>query len=141
VLQCLVVKLTAMQLPTLAIDFGTKRIGLARSFGTLAEPWHVLNQSDFATTTLLCQHIQKLIQQENIQQIVVGISENESERLTREFILELEKHITVPVFTFDETLTSQTAEAKLRQTSNRRRRPTIDHFAAAEILQEWIDSQ
>lgn len=126
--------------PTLGIDFGTKRIGLARSFGTLAEPWHVINQADFVDMAAICRHLDTLIKQENIQQVVVGISENETERRTRDFMAELEKHISVPIFTFDETLTSQTAEAKLKQVTNSRRRPTIDHFAAAEMLQEWIDS-
>lgn len=129
----------ALPLPTLGIDFGTKRIGLARSYGTLAEPWHVINQADFADLAAICRHLYKLIQQENIQQVVVGISENETERLTRDFMIELEKHISVPIFTFDETLTSQSAEAKLKQVTNSRRRPTIDHFAAAETLQEWLE--
>lgn len=132
-----------MSLPptTLAIDFGTKRIGLARSYGSLAEPWHVLNQADFADHAAICQQINRLINQEKIAQIVVGISENESERKTREFIAELEKHVTVPIITFDETLSSQAAEAKLVEAGSSRRRPTIDHFAAAEILQEWIDTR
>lgn len=127
--------------PTLAIDFGTKRIGLARSYGTLAEPWHVLNRAEFADSVAVCQQINRLINQEKIAQIVVGISENESERKTREFIAELEKHVSVPIFTFDETLSSQAVEAKLVEAGSSRRRPTIDHFAAAEILQEWIESQ
>jgi putative transcription antitermination factor YqgF len=126
---------------TLGIDFGTKRVGLARSYGTLAEPWHVVNQADYQNLAAICRHLSQLITKEEIKQVVVGISENETERLTREFIDELAKHTTVPIFTFDETLTSQAAEAKLKQVSNSRRRPTIDHFAAAEMLQEWIDSQ
>lgn len=134
--------MTVTDIPsTLAIDFGTKRVGLARSFGTLAEPWHVLNQADFANHAAICKYLNQLIQQEEIKQVVVGISENETERLTRDFIDVLSQHVAVPIFTFDETLTSQLAEAKLKQVSNSRRRPTIDHFAAAEMLQEWIDSQ
>jgi RNase H-fold protein (predicted Holliday junction resolvase) len=42
----------------------------------------------------------------------------------------------------DETLTTQTVRAKLRA-AGRRIKPDerVDHFAAAEILQEWLDGR
>jgi putative transcription antitermination factor YqgF len=126
----------------LAIDYGTKRIGLARSFGTLAEPWRIVNQADFSNLEAVCLYLSQLIVEEQFTQVVVGISEGEMAVRTKDFIALLQKNIAVPIVTFDETLSSQQVTNKLKNAGkSTSRRKNIDHFAAAEFLQEWLDEQ
>jgi putative transcription antitermination factor YqgF len=126
--------------PTLAIDYGTQRIGLARSSGTLADPWRVVQRAEFASEAEVVTHILDLCAQEKILQIVVGISENTMAQKTLKFIDELKRQTELPVFTTDETLSSQDARKKLRSAKLSKRQGPIDHYAAAEFLQEWLDS-
>jgi putative transcription antitermination factor YqgF len=131
-----------MHKATLAIDFGTKRIGLARSFATLAEPWRIVTQADYASQEEVAAFIAQLVKDEGFTDIVVGISENEMEKKTEAFIDQLQKFVEIPVHRFDETLSSKTVEAKLKSSGKSSpRRKNIDHFAAAEFLQEWLDEQ
>lgn len=125
---------------TLAIDYGTQRIGLARSMGTLAEPWHIVNQDHFTDEKDVLAHLEKLIKAEKFAQVVFGLSENEMARMTKRFAEKLKERIDIPVFFTDETLSSQSAKSKLFATGQHvKNRKTLDHFAAAEFLQEWID--
>lgn len=124
----------------LAIDYGTKRVGLARAEHGFAEPWQVLHQHDFSDETTLLEHVAELCQQENFELVVVGISENTMAEKTWDFISRLKTHIEIPIETADETLSSQNAIAKMRQRGAPQKGP-IDHFAAAYFLQEWIDTR
>jgi putative Holliday junction resolvase len=120
----------------LAIDFGTKRIGLAVSKGTLAVPLVVLpNQDD------LFDELIRIIQEEEIKKIIVGLSENEMAIKTREFAEELKKKIDIPIVFSDETLSSQEVEKRIQQQGIKKsvRSGPIDHFAAAIILEEWLE--
>ena len=122
----------------LAIDFGTKRIGLAISRGTLAEPLKIIanDQQTFQTLAAICN-------QEAVSQLVVGLSENEMAKQTQAFVQELQKNIALPVVFMDETLSSNTVGAKLkaRGAKLKKRQQPIDHLAAAEFLQEYLDLQ
>ena len=120
----------------LAIDFGTKRVGLAVSKGTLAVPLVVLpNQDD------LFDELIRIIQEEEIKKIIVGLSENEMAIKTREFAEELKKKIDIPIVFSDETLSSQEVEKRIQQQGIKKsvRSGPIDHFAAAIILEEWLE--
>ncbi|NCN06623.1 MAG: Holliday junction resolvase RuvX [Candidatus Pacebacteria bacterium] len=121
---------------TLGIDFGTKRVGLALSYGTLAEPHCVVNNDE-----AIFAHIQQIILDEGVQQLICGISEGEMAVKTKQFATQLHLYTKLPLDFVDETLSSQSVRAKLgvRRTVNRR--DSVDHFAAAEILQEWLDMQ
>jgi putative Holliday junction resolvase len=125
-----------MMPPTLAIDFGTKRIGLAISRASLAMPLEILPNTDQALARL-----QAIIAEHAIEQLVVGISEGAMAEQTRAFVSELQAAIALPVHFADETLSSHSVHAKLRQANSAKRREPIDHFAAAEFLQEWLDEQ
>lgn len=124
----------------LAIDYGTQRIGLAVSRGTLAEPLKVL-ENDAA----LFDRITAIIRDEKIDQIVVGVSEGEMADLTREFAQDLEEAtgFAIPLEFTDETLSSKEVEERLRQKGIKHSTRTgpIDHFAAALILEEWLEQQ
>jgi putative transcription antitermination factor YqgF len=121
---------------TLAIDYGTKRVGLAISRASLADPLMTI-----ANDEQLFPNLVRVCEQEGVSQVVVGLSENTMAELTLEFVDQLKSHINIPIQTTDETLSSQVVEAKLRTTRRGRRQQVIDHFAAAEFLQAWLDEQ
>lgn len=120
---------------TMAIDYGMVRVGLAVSYGTLAEPLVVLANDDGLFDNLL-----KIIVEEKIGEIVVGLSENEMAKQTLAFVAKLKKLSPLPVRTFDETLSSFEVEQKLRSAKKSKRGGQIDHLAAAVILQGYLDN-
>lgn len=119
----------------LAIDFGTVRIGIAVSRGTLAEPLLILPNNEQTFTQL-----KKLFIEEEIEEIVIGISENKMAELTEAFAIELKKITDLPVHFVDETLSSHSVHQKLRTAKKSKREGDIDHYAAAEFLQEYLDT-
>lgn len=129
-----------MEFPkVLALDFGTERVGVAISFGTLAEPLIVLPQDEF-----IFEALQKIIDENKVTQIIIGVSENKSAERTFQFAKELQKKIVLPLEFVDETLSTQTARKKLKETgrlSSEVADAVVDHLAAAEILQDWLDEK
>ena len=131
----------------LGVDYGSKRIGLAISRGTLATPLLVIqNQPYFAKASQGKQSpitkIKKICEEEAVEKIVMGLSENEMAEKTKIFVKKLQAAIKLPLEYFDETLSSQAVEKKLKSQSIKKskRSGAIDHYAAAEILQEWLDA-
>jgi putative Holliday junction resolvase len=120
----------------LALDFGTQRIGVAISYGSLAEPLTVL-----ANTPQVMTQIIRLLDEHKVTQIVVGLSENQMAELTQKFVEELKKRTSLPIEFMDETLSSATVQEKLYAAGKRdlRQKGPIDHFAAAEVLQSYLD--
>jgi len=118
----------------LAIDYGTQRVGLAVSRGTLAEPLAVVENDEH-----LFAQLKAIVESEKIEQIVLGISEGEMADLTREFAQELEGIVSPPIEFADETLTSHEVEQRMKErgVKNISQKP-IDHYAAALILEEWL---
>lgn len=133
----------------LAIDFGTVRIGLASSYGPIAEPLEVLRVADFRSenheksgkiSNMLHHYLAKLIKDNQYKAVIIGLSEGAMAVKTKQFADELRAAIDVPVHFYDETLTSQQSKQKLRQAKKSSpRRQEVDHYAAAEILQGWLD--
>jgi len=127
-----------MSIPTtLAIDYGTSRIGLAISRGSLAEPLRILpNDEGFF------MKLEKVLAEERVERIIVGLSENTMAERTREFVKRLETHTEISVQFVDETLSSATVHKKMLFSQKRSvRQQPIDHLAAAEFLQEYLDGQ
>ncbi len=121
---------------TLALDYGTVRVGVAVSRGTLADPLIILpNDAD------LYSQILNIVQREAVQQVVVGISENVMALKSEAFAETLRKQLTIPVLHADETLSSKVVHEKMLFAKQKKRQGAIDHFAAATFLQEWIDEQ
>lgn len=116
----------------LALDFGTVRIGCAVSYGTLAEPLCIIGNTD-----KMYGEISELIQTYGIQLILVGMSERASAERAYLFGETVKKMTGIPVSYADETLSTQSARKKLREQN--KVAPVVDHFAAAEFLQEWLD--
>jgi putative Holliday junction resolvase len=121
----------------LAIDYGTKRIGLARSIGWLAEPMMILSYSD-----KVVEQIYDLCKEYQIDELVVGISEGEMAEETKAFAEILKKKVELPLHYVDETLSSKEVTEMVRQSGKKMkdRREPIDHFAAAHVLQQFLDS-
>lgn len=121
-------------LKVLAIDFGTQRIGLALSFGTLADPLTIIPNEHNAVS-----YICKIIDDYKINQLLVGISENEMAKKTQEFVTLLRQVITIPIEMYDETLSTKSVRNKLAE-AHQTQLQRVDHLAAAEFLQEWLDT-
>ncbi len=121
---------------TLAIDYGTIRVGVARSFGTLAEPLEVVRNDQ----TLLPK-LQHIIEKEGIAQLLIGVSENEMAERSRAFGAAMADLTGLPVFYMDETLSSKSVEMQLHDLGKTQpdQRSVVDHLAAAHFLQEWLD--
>ncbi|NCN82625.1 MAG: Holliday junction resolvase RuvX [Candidatus Pacebacteria bacterium] len=120
----------------LGIDFGTKRIGLALSFASLAEPLTIVEND-----ATVFANIQQIITKEKVGQLVCGISEGEMAVKTKQFATELALFTKLPIEYVDETLSSQVVRAKTQTKRSSNSHKPVDHFAAAEILQEWLDMQ
>lgn len=119
----------------LSIDYGTKRIGLAIARTPIAEPYKIISKEKSINT------IKTICLQENITNVVVGISENKTEILTLKFIDELKKVINLPIHKQDETLSSHQIKEHFLNTGMKKSKlhGSIDHYSAAIILQEYLD--
>lgn len=122
------------RLKVLAIDYGTQRIGLALSAGTLADPLTII-PSDEKAIPYIC----KLITDYKVTQIVIGLSENEMAQKTQEFARTLQRMTKTPIDYMDETLSTHSVRNKLAAAKKSQKQP-VDHLAAAEFLQEWLDT-
>ncbi len=122
----------------LGIDYGRKKIGLAIADGPLAEPLQVIRYSD---TKILEEKIKKILEEKNIGKVIIGVSEGEMGKESKEFSLSLGKSLKIPVETFDETLTTQEAqELAIKANIKRSRRKKLeDAYAAAVMLQSYLE--
>ena len=123
-----------MIMKILGIDYGRKKIGLALGVGSLAEPMKVIRYSD---TKILEGQIKKIVEEENIEKIVVGISEGEMGEESKRFAQ------SIGAETFDETLTSKEAQRLSIEAgiSRKKRKGMEDAYAASIMLQSYLDSK
>ncbi len=114
----------------LAIDYGTKRIGLAISDGVIATPLGVIiNQKDpLAVISSVCER-------NAVDKIIIGLpGQSAMAKQIKKFGQQLELRVNKPVVFWDETLT--TVEA------NKFGKPEkSDAIAAALILQSYLDNE
>jgi putative holliday junction resolvase len=130
----------------LAIDHGTKRVGLALSdeTGTIAQPLQFLLAEPAAT---LLDRLKETVAERKVEQIVVGLPRNmngtygPAAEKAREFVAALQQVVGVPVATWDERLTTVQAHRVLIETGMRRekRKERVDQTAAAILLQSYLD--
>jgi putative Holliday junction resolvase len=133
----------------MGVDLGSKRIGIALSdrSGTIASPFTVIQRSGSVKKD---HHaITALVMEEECGRVVVGLPlsmDGSIGRAAQAALTEAEQLATVvnvPVETYDERLTTVSAdralmEAKMRADARRR---VVDKVAAAVMLQSWIDRQ
>jgi putative Holliday junction resolvase len=133
----------------LALDLGSKRIGVAVSdlTGTVASPLTVLSRSRSRRQDH--ERIAALVRDEEAELVVVGLpismsgAEGPAARAARAEADALATLIAVPLETFDERLTTVTAERALADAGVRgpARRQVVDKVAAAVLLQSFLDRQ
>jgi putative holliday junction resolvase len=131
----------------LALDLGSKRIGVAVSdlTGTVASPLTVLTRSRSRRHDH--ERIAALVRDEEAELVVVGLpislsgAEGPAARAAKTEAEALATLIAVPLETFDERLTTVTAERALAEAGvrGRARRQLVDKVAAAVILQSFLD--
>jgi putative Holliday junction resolvase len=131
----------------LALDLGSKRIGVAVSdiTGSVASPLTVLTRSRSRRHDH--ERIAALVRDEEAEMVVVGLpihlsgAEGPAARAARTEAEALGTMIAVPIETFDERLTTVTAERALAEAGVRgpARRQLVDKVAAAVILQSFLD--
>ncbi len=122
----------------LGIDFGLKKVGFALSEGKLAEPFLVIK---YLREDQLIRKIRKIVEEEKIERVVIGVSEGEMAQKAREFGEKLKEF--VDVHFQDETLTTQDAisfsiKAGVKK---EKRKKFEDAFAASIMLQSYVDMQ
>lgn len=123
---------------TLGIDYGRRKVGLAISDGNLAEPLRVLLVNSLEEAL---EKVMGAIKLQQIEKVVVGISEGEMAEESRAFAKTIRNHSSIAVDTFDETLTSQDAQTLSREAGvgQKKRKGMEDAFAAAIMLQNYLD--
>jgi len=130
----------------LALDFGSKNIGLAVSdeLGVTAQGLPTLRRSNKRNDL---DHLRRVIRQYGIYEMVMGLplrmsgSEGIQSEKVQAFAEELRRKFKLPVHLFDERLTSVEANRLLRETdmSIRRRAEVVDQLAAVLILQSFLE--
>lgn len=133
----------------LGIDFGIKRIGIAvgQTLTKSANPIAVLKANHGEPNW---EDIKTLMVTWRVDAVVVGIpynmdgSEQPLTQVTRQFIKKLRGHITVPIYTIDERLTSVEAKQQLFDQGHLKEvvsTQQLDSYAAKLILEQWLQSQ
>ncbi len=130
----------------LALDYGTKRVGVAvsDSLKMIAQPLEYLDAHPFPA---LVESLKRIVQDQEVELILVGMPRNmdgtygDSAVRVREFVAALKDVLVVPLQTWDERLTTAQANRALIQGNVRRgnRKQKVDMTAAAILLQSYLD--
>jgi putative Holliday junction resolvase len=141
-----VIKLICMR--CLGIDFGTKQIGLAISdeMGIIAGTYGTLKRKGLRNDV---EKLREIIERERIQKIIIGYPMNmdgsagKTVKQVDDFVAAMRQVMELPIVTWDERLSSVSAEKLLIQGDVRRhkRKKVIDQLAAVIILQNYLDYQ
>ena len=129
----------------IGFDFGERRIGVAvgETSTRIANPLGAIEET---ANEARFRAIGRIVDEWQPAAFVVGLprhaddSEHAVAKLAEKFARRLRARYNVPVVMVDETLTSATAEATLRDTRTRAaRKSDTDALAAAIILQSYLD--
>lgn len=129
----------------MGIDFGEKRIGLALSDPLLTFAYSLdtyLNDKNFWTK------FENIIKQNEVRKIIIGMPNQERNKnlvnSIKLFIKKIEEKFHLEVITWNEEFTSVIAQQMIIESvmkkKKRRDKGLIDKFAAAVILQEYLNS-
>ncbi|SRR6266498_36722 len=132
----------------LAIDHGTKRMGIAVSdeLKLIAQPLEFIPREPFDRFLV---RLKQILAEKEVELVLVGMPRNldgtygPAAQKVDAFIAELKEAIPVPIQTMDERLTSAQAnrvllEARIRRSS---RKEKVDKMAAAILLQSYLDAR
>jgi len=131
----------------LAIDYGSRRVGVA-----LSDPLRVLARgvATLSNDAALIDSLLDIVRTEDVRLILVGMPYapdgglGKTAQEVRRFIARLSQQTSVPVSTWDESQSTRQAqqvliEAGMKQ-ARRRRREKLDEVAARIMLQEFLDA-
>lgn len=131
----------------LALDPGTKRIGVAVSdeMKWIAQPLETFERRSLDADL---QHIQRLVHEHDVDRVIMGMpfrldgSLGPAAQQVEQFKLHLEGALRVPIISWDERLTTKSAEALLidANVSRKKRKGAVDRVAAAILLQSYLES-
>lgn len=132
----------------LALDHGTKRIGVALSdeLGWTAQP---LETFERRTLERDIAHIQDLVRTHEVGRVLLGLplrlngEEGPAVQAVHEFVARLGEALPVPIVTWDERMTTKAAEELLiaADVSRKKRKGVVDRVAAAILLQSYLEAQ
>ncbi|MEK7497695.1 MAG: Holliday junction resolvase RuvX [Patescibacteria group bacterium] len=119
----------------LGIDYGRSKLGLAIAYGSLAEPLVVLKSEEL-------EKIKEIVKKEKVEKIIVGVSDGEMGKESRDFGLKLSQELGLPVDFQDENLSSIDAQRFAIEAGIKRskRKALEDSYAAAVMLQNYLDN-
>lgn len=131
----------------MALDLGSARVGVAVSDETrlIAQSYGVIKrksrEEDFA-------RYGRIIAEQEITLLVIGLptkadgSDSNTAVWIRDYAVDLQQHIDVPIVFWDESYSTVKAEESLRQRGKRgkKARQRVDAVAAAFILQSYLDA-
>jgi putative Holliday junction resolvase len=130
----------------LALDHGTKRIGVAVSdeLKMIATPLEYIPAAPFAD---FLARLNEIIREKEAELILIGMPRNmdgsygPAALKVQEFVAVLKDALTIPIKTLDERLTTVQAQKFLIQGNVRRdkRKEKVDKTAAALLLQSYLD--
>ena len=131
----------------LAIDHGSKRIGIAVSdeLKMIAQPLEFIPADPFDQ---FLARLKAILTEKPAELILVGLPRNmdgsygPAAASVQEFVGVLKQSVAIPIWTWDERLTSAQANRALIAGDVRRskRKEKVDKTAAALLLQSYLDS-
>ena len=138
---------------TLAVDLGTRRVGLALSDegGRFATPYEVLEVS---SPEMAAARVIEVIEREGVERVVVGLPLNMDDSVgpaARQAVAwgnDVGRRADKPILYVDERLSSFAAEQDLNdrkrggeKLTRKRRKEQLDALAAAGFLQAFLDGK
>lgn len=131
----------------LGVDYGTKRIGIAKSDG-LGMFAHGIGYIENKGEASVFEELRKQCNDFQVTMIVVGLPKqlNGTLGLAAEnvlaFVEKLKAALNIEVITWDERFTSKSADRYMTPDaiSNRKKRQKIDQLAAQIMLQGYLDA-
>ncbi|MDK2745457.1 MAG: Holliday junction resolvase RuvX [Nitrospira sp. BO4] len=132
----------------LALDYGTKRIGVALSdeLRWTAQPLETLERR---TLDRDIAHIQHLVNLHDVREVLIGLplrlngEAGPAAQAVQGFVIRLGETLSVPIVTWDERMTTKAAEDLLiaADVSRKKRKGVVDRVAAAILLQGYLEAQ
>ena len=130
----------------LGVDLGGQRIGVAISdpTGVLARPLTVIRRTSRVAD---CVAFAALVKEYQVAALVMGLplnmngTDSQTTTWVRDYSAALANALGLPVYLWDERLTTVEAEAIMREQGKVPDKKRIDAIAAAVILQSYLDAQ
>ena len=133
----------------MGLDFGSKTVGVAISDPLLitAQGIEIIRRKEENKLRQTLARIEELIEEYEVKEIVLGLPKTMNDTLgprvdlTLEFKEKLERRTGLPVHTWDERLTTVSADRTMMEAGIRRenRKEYVDKIAAVLILQGFLD--